>query len=143
MTRHTTRDSYRVDFDAAALHRIGARQTLIRFGAGAAAAAAAALVSQLAGAGVSGPLLALPAILIASLTLIGEDDGTSRAIDDARGAALGGMGLVAFAIVASALLARTPTWLALVTATAAWAAVSLALYATQQVSRRPEDNRRT
>src|ERR671929_74927 len=59
----------------------------------------AALVSQFAGSGPAGPLLALPAILIASLTLIADDDGIRAAVDDARGAILGAVGLVAFAVV--------------------------------------------
>lgn len=134
MAGQTEQEDDRVRCDLAAVRRIGTRQALIRFAAGAGASAAAALISQFAGAAVSGPLLALPAILLASLTLIGEDDGTSVAIDDARGAVLGGIGLVA--VVAFLLLGKAPTWLALVAATTAWAAVSLTLYSIQRALHR-------
>jgi hypothetical protein len=115
--------------DPGAIRHIGLGQAAIRFAAGAAASLVAALVSHFAGATRSGPLLALPAILIASLTLIGDEDGKTAAIEDARGAVAGGVGLVAFAVVAALLLGRVPTWLAIVAATATWTAVSLLLYA--------------
>jgi hypothetical protein len=83
--------------------------------------------------GASGPLLALPAILIASLTLIADDDGLRAAIDDARGAVLGALGLVAFAAIAWRLLGHLPTWQVLVLATLGWALVSLLLYVAQRL----------
>jgi hypothetical protein len=136
MTSQIQNDDQRVCLDIAAVRRIGTRQALIRLSAGAAASAGAALVSQFAGVAASGPLLALPAILIASLTLIGENDGTSVAVEDARGAVLGGIGLIAFAIVAFLLLGRVPTWIALIAATAAWTAVSLVAYLSQRAIQR-------
>jgi Protein of unknown function (DUF3147) len=136
MDRQMDPDNERICIDIAGIRGIGTRQALIRFSAGAGASAVAALVSQFAGSAVAGPLLALPAILIASLTLIADDDGTSVAVDDARGAVLGGIGLVAFAVVAFLSLGKMPTWLALLAATATWAAVSLALYTTQRALQR-------
>jgi len=134
------RDGERVGFDPGAVRQIGARQALVRFAAGAFASLVAGLVSHFAGALPSGPLLALPAILIASLTLIGDEDGKKAAVEDARGAVLGGVGLIGFAVVAAALLGRAPTWLALLAATATWVVVSLLLYATRQVISRRRDS---
>jgi Protein of unknown function (DUF3147) len=135
VTTPTERDERRVRMDVGAVRQIGLSQASIRFVAGAGASLVAALVSHFAGAVLSGPLLALPAILIASLTLIGDEDGKQAAMDDARGAVLGGVGLVAFALVGALLLGRTATWPALAVATAAWLAVSLLLYVASRALR--------
>lgn len=135
MTARTERDERRVRMDVGAVREIGLGQASIRFVAGAAASLVAALVSHFAGAAWSGPLLALPAILIASLTLIGDEEGKKAAMDDARGAVLGGVGLIAFAVLAALLLGKTATWLALVVATAVWLAVSLLLYVASRALR--------
>jgi hypothetical protein len=81
-----------------------------------------------AGARIGGLFLAFPAILLASLTLMARKDGLAPARDNARGAAFGTLGLIAFALVAVGLL---PIWhpaAALVAATLAWAVVSGAAY---------------
>ena len=59
-------DDDRIRFEPGAVRQMSKKQALIRFGAGAGASLVAALVSQFAGSGPAGPLLALPAILIAS-----------------------------------------------------------------------------
>jgi hypothetical protein len=133
MSSDVEQDDDRIRFDPGALRQLSKQQALIRFGAGAGASLVAALVSQFAGARLAGPLLALPAILIASLTLIADEDGLRAAIDDSRGAVLGGLGLVAFAVVAWRLLDHLPTWLVLLLATVVWAAVSLLLYGAQRL----------
>jgi hypothetical protein len=133
MSSDVEQDDDRIRFDPGALRQLSKQQALIRFGAGAGAFLVAALVSQFAGARLAGPLLALPAILIASLTLIADEDGLRAAINDSRGAVLGGLGLVAFAVVAWRLLDHLPTWLVLLLATVVWAAVSLLLYGAQRL----------
>jgi hypothetical protein len=132
MSDDVEQDDDRIRVDPGALRKMSTQQAVVRFGAGAGASLIAALVSQFAGSRPAGPLLALPAILIASLTLIAEEDGLRTAIDDSRGAVLGAVGLVAFAAIAWRLLARLPTWAALVLATVGWAAISLLLYAAQR-----------
>jgi hypothetical protein len=97
MSSDVEQDDDRIRFDPGALRQLSKQQAMIWFGAGAGASLVAALASQFAGARLAGPLLALPAILIASLTLIADEDGLRAAIDDYRGAVLGGLGLVAFA----------------------------------------------
>jgi hypothetical protein len=133
MSSDVEQDDERIRFDPGGVRQVDRKQALLRFGAGAGASLVAALVSQFAGSRASGPLLALPAILIASLTLIADDDGLRAAVDDARGAVLGAVGLVAFAVVCSQLLDHLPTWVVLVLATVAWAVVSLLLYALQRL----------
>jgi hypothetical protein len=135
-------DDDRIRLDPGALRQLTGKEALVRFAAGAGASLVAALVSQFAGSRPAGPLLALPAILVASLTLVADDDGLRAAVDDSRGAVLGAVGLVAFAAVAWLLLGDLPTWAVLVLATVAWAGVSLALYAAQRVvTRRRRDDR--
>jgi hypothetical protein len=133
MSSDVEQDDDRIRFEPGAVRQMSKQQALIRFGAGAGASLVAALVSQFAGSGPAGPLLALPAILIASLTLIADDDGLRAAIDDARGAVLGALGLVAFAAIAWRLLGHLPTWQVLVLATLGWAVVSLLLYGAQRL----------
>jgi hypothetical protein len=88
---------------------------LIRFALGGAATAFAGFISSRCGATVGGLFLALPAIFCASATLIekheirrkreaglsGERRGQEAAALDAAGAALGALGLLAFAVVFS------------------------------------------
>lgn len=126
-------DDDRIRFDPGGVRQMNRKQAAVRFAAGAGASLAAALVAQFFGSRVAGPLLALPAILIASLTFVADEDGRRAAIDDSRGAVLGALGMVAFAVVAWQLLGTLPTWLVLLAATAAWAATSLLLYALQRL----------
>jgi hypothetical protein len=122
-----------IGFDPGAVQRIRPRQAMVRFAAGAGASLAAALISLWAGSEVSGPFLALPAILMASLTLIADEEGVATAIEDAWGAVCGGVGLVAFAVVAALLLGSLPTWLVLLLATLVWAVISIAVYRGQRI----------
>jgi hypothetical protein len=128
-------DDDRIRFEPGAVRQMSRQQALIRFLAGAGASLVAALVSELGSSSLAGPLLALPAILIASLTLIADEDGLRTAIDDARGAVLGAVGLVAFAVITWRLLTHLPTWLVLVLATIGWAVVSVLLYGAQRLAR--------
>ena len=136
MSGETEQQDDRIRFQPGEIAGMGRRQALIRFAAGAGASLVSALVSELGGARMSGPLLALPAILLASFTLIEGDNGADAARDDARGAVLGGVGMVAFAVVAAGLLGRMSTWSVLVLATLAWAVVSVVLYGGQRLLRR-------
>jgi Protein of unknown function (DUF3147) len=114
---------------------------LIRFVLGGAATVFTGLVSGRYGASVGGLFLALPAIFCASATLIekheirrkreagisGERRGQMAAAVDSAGAALGALGMLAFAAVfwltversvASAFIAASLAWL--VVSIAAW-----------------------
>ncbi len=101
----------------------------LRFLFGGAISAIVSLVTSSWGPIAGGLLLAFPSIFPASVTLVNTHDGRTRAIDDARGARLGSLGLMAFAAV---VWFASPLWkpaAVLVTATVAWLVVDLAAWA--------------
>jgi uncharacterized membrane protein (GlpM family) len=112
------------DAHADKLRRPPARDWVIRFAFGAGVSALAAIVTKVWGPEVGGLFLAFPAILLASLTLVAKEEGAHRAREDARGAALGALGLIAFGAVVWATTPRWPVGITLLAATIAWAAVS-------------------
>jgi hypothetical protein len=76
---------------------------LLRFALGGAISVGAGAIGAVYGPAIGGLFLAFPAILPASLTLVKEHDGRRAAADDARGAALGSLGLAGFALTVFAL----------------------------------------
>lgn len=117
--------------ETGSLRSIRPREYAIRFGFGAAVALVAALIGQAVSLRAGGLLLAFPAILPATLTLIEKKEGRRRAQDDDLGAIAGGAGMVAFALVGWVALAGLG-WggpAALATAFLAWALVSGAPFA--------------
>ncbi len=101
----------------------------LRFLFGGVVSTSVALVSHALGPVVGGLLLAFPSIFPASITLVKELDGRAKAVDDARGARLGSLGMMAFAVV---IWVAAPVWkpaLVLAAATAAWLAVDLGAWA--------------
>ncbi len=107
---------------------IRVKDYLVRFAFGAGVSMVATLVAAHWGPRVGGVLLAFPAILPASLTLIEREDGRQQAVSDARGGQLGGLGLVGFGVVAWVLLPRVNSVLALSAATACWTIVAVGGY---------------
>jgi hypothetical protein len=111
---------------------------LLRFALGGAATAVAGAIASFYGPAIGGLFLAFPAILCASATLVekherkrkerlgltGRRRGTDAAALDAAGAALGGLGLVAFAMVVEELVGRLGAGV-LVLASATWLLVSI------------------
>lgn len=104
------------------------REWLVRFAFGAGVSALAGTISEIWGPKVGGLFLALPAILLASLTLVAKDEGAHQAREEARGAALGAAGLIGFALAVAFTASRWPVGATLVTATLAWAAISGTAY---------------
>jgi Protein of unknown function (DUF3147) len=100
-----------------------------RFLAGGLTSVASGGVTLAFGARVGGVMLAFPAILAASLTLIEEQEDSVDAREDARGATIGGAGLVVFAAVASLTLGELAGAVALVLATLGWLLTALGGYA--------------
>ena len=96
------------------------------FGAG--VSAAAGLISLRLGPIVGGMFLAFPAILPAALSLIEQKDGPGPADADAQGGALGGIGMVVFALFVFLALKVIGAALTLSLALVAWAVVSAGLY---------------
>jgi hypothetical protein len=105
------------------------RELGYRFLAGAVTSVVSGLATLAFGARVGGILLAFPAILAASLTLIEEQEDGVDAREDARGAVIGGCGLIAFAVVAALTLTEVPPAVALLLAAAVWMLVALGGYA--------------
>jgi hypothetical protein len=122
----------------------------LRFAAGGAITVIAGTIAREWGPGIGGLFLAFPAIFPASATLIekherqrkqkkglnGEKRGTDAAAIDALGAAMGGVGLVAFAGICWWLIPRDPAPLALGAATVAWLLVSFSAWTVRQLRRR-------
>jgi Protein of unknown function (DUF3147) len=101
----------------------------IRFVFGGAITVLTGLLNHWLGPAVAGMFLAFPAILPASLTLVKQHDGRKKAADDARGARLGAIGLVAFAVVVGLTANAWAAAAVLAAATVVWLAVSLLLFA--------------
>jgi hypothetical protein len=114
---------------------------VLRFALGGAATVFTGVVAKLAGPAVGGLFLALPAIFCASATLIerheirrkreaglhGECRGKQAAALDACGAALGGLGMLVFALVFTALVERN-TGAAFAYASVGWTVASVAAW---------------
>jgi hypothetical protein len=114
--------------DLAGLKNTKGRDYLVRFAFGGLITACAGLVTHAWGPSIGGLLLGFPAILPASLTLVKERDGRAQAVDDAKGARLGSLGLMAFALAiwGASGLGRPAVVLGLATTT--WLGVSLAAW---------------
>lgn len=110
------------------LREIGGRDLGYRFVAGAVTSVVAGILTLLFGARIGGIMLAFPAILAASLTLIEDQEDGVEAREDARGAAIGGVALAAFAAVAAVLLGHVNPAIALALATVAWFAAAFLGY---------------
>jgi uncharacterized protein DUF3147 len=136
----------RVHFDFSALQKSRWHEYALRFLFGGAVTAAAGIVAKHFGPVVGGLFLAFPAIFPASVTMVAKHerekkrkagmDGTVRgrkaAALEARGAAIGGVGLACFAMLVWKLL---PTWNAVETlglAILVWFAVSVLLWQVEQ-----------
>ena len=139
-----------VKLDFSAVRRTRWHEYATRFVFGGAVTAFAAIIANHLGPGVGGLFLAFPAIFPASASLIQKHerekkekagmDGTARgriaAGVDAMGAAMGCVGLSAFAIVVWKLLPRVPTGLTLMTSTLAWAVASVTVWIIRKRARR-------
>lgn len=77
---------------------------------------------------IAGIPLAFPAVLVASLTLIEEQEDSEEAREDSRGAVAGAAALAVFGVVAALLFALLPGGVALVVAVLTWLAVAVGSY---------------
>src|SRR5262245_7400094 len=114
--------------DLDGLRKATVSEYLVRFAFGGTVTAVAGLIAHAFGPAIGGLFLAFPAILPASLTLIAMHDGRRQAADDARGAILGAIALVAFAAVARVLAARCAPAVTLAAATSTWIVVAASLW---------------
>ena len=106
------------------VRRVPLRDLAVRFAFGAGISTVASLIAILAGARAGGLMLAFPAILPATLTLLEREESARKAEDADFGSVLGALGLAAFAAVAWWLLPRVGAGVALVAAALAWLATA-------------------
>jgi hypothetical protein len=121
-----------------ALRGVQWHEFAIRFVLGGAMTVIAGSIASRFGAATGGLFLAFPAIFPASVTLVekqvrqrkeqkglrGTRRGQEAAALDARGAALGGLGMIGFAGAIYLLIEYSAVW-ALVAATVLWASISV------------------
>ena len=117
--------------DLGSLREIRLRALALRFVFGAAVSVVAGLVGIAAGQRAGGVMLAAPAVLPATLTIIERQEGRGPAVTEVQGAVLGAVALIGFAVVAAASMARLPLAAALLGALAAWAAAAIGGYMAQ------------
>jgi len=126
-------------FNFRALRRTHPAEHLVRFALGGLATVLAGLISKWAGPVVGGLFLALPAIRPASATLMEKHENQKReragipcstrgrlsAALDARGAVIGSLGLVAFAVIVWLGLPRWGPASTLITAFLVWLGIAI------------------
>jgi hypothetical protein len=100
----------------------------IRFVFGGAISVLAVLIAHWTTERFGGVFTAFPAILLASLTLIGQRDGREPSSEDAAGGVAGALALMLTAVFLAATLDRLPGALSLVAALGLWLLVAVALY---------------
>jgi hypothetical protein len=113
------------------------KSMLLRFAAGALTSVAAGIVTLLFGHRVGGIPLAFPAVLVASLTLIEEQEDSEEAREDSRGAMAGAAAMAVFGVIGGLLFGVMPGAAVLVLAALAWVLVAAGLYALLWWRRRP------
>lgn len=119
---------HEVRAEPARLRRTQGKEYGIRFVFGATVASLVGILGKVSGPVVAGLFLAFPSVLPASLTLIESHEGKKPAGTDAFGAAIGSVGLMAFAGVVWAFAPRAPAWIVLGGAALSWLVVSTALW---------------
>lgn len=129
----------KVQVNVAALGRSKWYEYLVRFAFGGAVTALAGIIAKRWGPGIGGLFLAFPAIFPATATLLEKHEkqkkqrvgraGTIRAREiagaDAAGAAMGSLGLIAFAAIVWRMIPNYPLVLVLSIATLAWLLVAV------------------
>jgi 4-hydroxybenzoate polyprenyltransferase len=127
-----------VKFDRSGLKQTTWREYLVRFAFGGLITVAAGGIGKEWGPVVAGLFLAFPAIFPASATIVekhererkqnqglhGEQRGIEAAADDALGAAIGSVGLLAFAAIGWWLIPRYSPVFVLISAMLAWIAAA-------------------
>jgi hypothetical protein len=101
---------------------------LLRFSAGALASLAAGLLGLAFGNHIGGIPLAFPAVLVASLTLIEEQEDSEEAREDSRGAMAGAAGMAVFGVIGGVLFGVLPGGMVLLLAAIGWLLAAVGLY---------------
>ena len=120
--------------DVKALREIRPRALALRFAFGAGVSVVAGLVGVVAGQRAGGVMLAPPAALSATLTIIEREEGRRPAVTEVQGAVIGALALVGFAVVAAVSLARMSVPASLLAALAAWVVIGFGGYLIQSAA---------
>ena len=137
-----------ISVSTSAMKRAKWWEYVLRFVLGGLVTAGAGVIAKKLGPTFGGLFLAFPAILAASATLVekhererkeqkaltGRYRGRHAAGADAAGAAMGSVGLIAFAIVVWRGLPGHRSWVVIIAATILWGVVSLAVWATWKMN---------
>ncbi len=111
-----------------ALRDIRLRDYLLRFLFGGTISVIATLIGQWTTPRIGGIFTAFPAILLASLTLINQEDGKKASQEDAQGAVLGAIAFAVAAIVLTLTLDVLAGAVAILLSLGAWLVCSVGLY---------------
>ena len=136
-----------IHWNLAALKRVQPSEYLVRFVLGGGITVIAALIAERWGPAIGGLFLAFPAIFPASATLLEKHErdrkrsagipctrrGRLAAALDARGAVMGAIGGLLFALICWRLLPRISAWGVLPAAFAAWFVLSGLLWYTRKL----------
>ncbi|MGH2516569.1 MAG: DUF3147 family protein [Ktedonobacterales bacterium] len=122
------RDVSRPRVDFSRLSQIHVKDYAMRFAFGGTISVLAALLGQWVTPRFGGVFTAFPAILLASLTLIGKEDGREESAEDAEGGVLGAIAFVAIAAFIAATLAYLSGAASLFLALLIWLVVAVGLY---------------
>lgn len=123
-----TQDVSRPSVEIARLRQIRFRDYAIRFVFGGTISVLAALLGQWVTPRFGGVFTAFPAILLASLTLIGKKDGHEASAEDAEGGVLGAIAFVAIACFIAVTLASISGAASLCLSLLIWVALAVGLY---------------
>ncbi len=130
----------KIRFDGSALRESSWIGHVLRFVIGGLVTAAVGLFTKATSPKAGGLLLAVPSIMPLGIALMARlqnrkagpgtrgDRARRAVVIEATGAALGAIGLLAFAVVVWLALPRASAWIALPAATLAWAAVAAGLW---------------
>lgn len=111
------------------LRKVKVKDFAIRFAFGGAISVIAAVLGHLVTTRFGGVFTAFPAILVASLTLINQKDGTEPSAENAEGGVAGALALALTALVLALTLAALTGALSLLLALAVWLVLAVAFYA--------------
>ena len=118
----------RPKLDLSRLRSAHLKDYAIRFLFGGSISVVAALLGHWGTPRFGGLFTAFPAILLASLTLIGKQEGREPSAEDAEGGAVGSIALVGTALFIAAMLAWLIGVASLLAALLLWLLLSLGLY---------------
>ena len=118
--------SPRVEFSR--LRNIKLHEYAIRFMFGGTISVICAIIGHQTNSYLGGVFTAFPAILLASLTLIGHHDGDGQSSEDAEGGVLGALAFIPTALLIAFLLPKVAGSVALVLSLLFWFVVSCGVY---------------